>query len=261
MPALHRAHADHAVVVEHEDAGRDLLRLDLLHRNMDVGADAVAQLGVGIGQLDFDAEGARGRGRRDRRRSGPCPATVSPVTSLALAGSPILIWPTSCSDTVPTARNGSGAIDHLALVAGAHVVADIDIAVVDDAVERRADVRVGELRCPWCCAPACAACIARLPTARAASWSGNLASQDRACDIVLLGGLRDHRARSASTLAPRSLSFDLAEHIARFDRSPLSKWIALHHAVDFGADVDGMQRLGAAAHGQHGRVALAGVER
>jgi hypothetical protein len=38
------------------------------------------------------------------------PWTVSPVTSVALAGSPIWISPTSRSDTLPTARNGSGAI-------------------------------------------------------------------------------------------------------------------------------------------------------
>ena len=61
MPRDHGAHADRAGIVQHQNAGRDVLRLQLPHGNVNVGADAVAQLGVGIGQLDFDAEGARRR--------------------------------------------------------------------------------------------------------------------------------------------------------------------------------------------------------
>ena len=136
---LDRAHADDAVVVEHQNARRDFLRLHMAHGNMDVGAHAVAQICV----RDWAARLRRGRcaSRRRRwaatKRTWPC--TVSPVTSVALAGSPTLIFAHFAVRTPwPTARNGSGAISKRAFVARAHVIADIDIAVVDEAVERRA---------------------------------------------------------------------------------------------------------------------------
>ena len=71
--AFDRAHADDAVVVQHENSRRNLFRHQLLHGDMDVGADAGAQLARRDWAARLRCGTCASCRRRGSRRSGSLP--------------------------------------------------------------------------------------------------------------------------------------------------------------------------------------------